>query len=146
MDMDSNSKYVPKNLLPEVFEFSIDESFHPGCPVKWLPDLQVLEIGYQPFAKHVKVSAAQWQIFWLTLNHVKVWRWDEHYSPDCIVCDGTSWNLKIKYRGKEIESSGSNAYPESPELDFSKDSQFSIFLAAVNMLAGTNFSSKKFTD
>ena len=138
--MDSNSKPVPKNLLPEVFEFTFSESFHPGCPVKWLPDLQVLEIGYQPFAKQVKVSAAQWRIFWLTLNHVKVWRWDEVYSPDCIVCDGTSWNLKIKYRGKEIESSGSNAYPEASELDFSDNSQFGIFLAAVDVLAGTNFS------
>ena len=96
-------------------------------------------------AKHVKVTAAQWRIFWLVLNHVKVWRWDEDYC-DPTILDGTSWSLKIKYRRKEIESSGSNAYPESPELDFSKDSQFSIFLAAVDMLAGTNFSSKKFTD
>jgi hypothetical protein len=137
--MDSNSRPVPKKLLPEVFEFSIDESFHPGCPVKWLPDLQVLEIGYGFDAKHVKVTAAQWRIFWLTLNHVKVWRWDEHYSPDCIFCDGTSWNLKIKYRGKEIESSGSNAYPGSSELYFDTNSEFGLFLDAVNKLAGTNY-------
>jgi len=140
MDMDSNSKPIPNDLLPEVFEFSIGEALYIDCQVRWLPDLQVLAIGYESDAKHVKVTAAQWRVFWITLNHAKVWRWDEEYSPDCIVCDGTSWNLKIKYRGKEIESSGSNAYPEASELDFSDNSQFGIFLAAVDVLAGTNFS------
>ena len=139
MEMDSNSRPVPKNLLPEVFEFTFNESFHPGCPVRWLPDLQVLAIGHDSDAKHVKVTAAQWRIFWLVLNHVKVWRWDEVYSPDCIVCDGKSWNLKIKYRGKEIESSGSNAYPGSSGLGFDTKSQFGVFLDAVNMLAGTDY-------
>jgi hypothetical protein len=137
--MDSNSKPIPKDLLPEVFEFSIGEHFYLNYPLRWLPDLQVLANGYQPFAKHVKVSAAQWRIFWLTLNHVKVWRWDEVYSPDCIVCDGKSWNLKIKYRGKEIESSGSNAYPGSSRLGFDTKSQFGVFLDAVNILAGTDY-------
>jgi hypothetical protein len=137
--MDSNSYPVPKDLLPDVLDFTIYDGCHNIYSIRWLPDLQVLEIGYGFDAKHVKVTAAQWRIFWLTLNHVKVWRWDEHYSPDCIVCDGTSWNLKIKYRGKEIESSGSNAYPESSELDFSDNSQFGLFISAVNMLAGTDY-------
>lgn len=143
--MDSDSNPAPNKLLPEVFEFSIDEAFYHNCPVRWLPHLQVLEIGYGSDARHVKVTVAQWRIFWLVLNHVKVWRWDEHYS-DSFTLDGTSWNLKIKYRRKVVESRGCNAYPESSELDFSKNSQFNIFLAAVDMLAGTNFSSMKFRD
>jgi hypothetical protein len=138
MDMDSNSKPIPKDLLPEVFEFSIGEALYIDCPVRWLPDLQVLAIGYGSDAKHVKVTDSQWRIFWLALNHVQVWRWDANYS-DPFTLDGTSWNLKIKYRRKEIVSRGSNAYPESSGIDFSDNSQFSLFLDAVNMLAGTNY-------
>ena len=137
--MDSNSYPVPKDLLPDVLDFTIYDGCHNIYSIRWLPDLQVLEIGYGFDAKHVKVTAAQWRIFWLVLNHVKVWRWDEVYSPDCIVSDGRAWNLKIKYRGEEIESSGSNAYPESSELDFSDNSQFGLFISAVNMLAGTDY-------
>ena len=138
--MDSDSNPAPNKLLPEVFEFSIGAAIYHGCPVRWLPDLQVLEIGYEDDAKHVKVTAAQWRIFWLVLKHVKVWHWDEHYSPDCIVCDGTTWNLKIMYSGKEIESSGDNAYPGTKDIDFNADCDFGIFLAAVDIIAGTNFS------
>lgn len=136
--MDSDSNPVPKNLLPEVFEFSIDEPFDPGCPVRWLPDLQVLANGYQPDARHVKVTAVKWRIFWHTLNHVGVWRWNQDYC-DPTILDGTSWHLSIKYRGKEIKSSGSNAYPGSSELYFDTNSEFGLFLDAVNKLARTNY-------
>jgi len=138
MDMDSNSKPIPNDLLPEVFEFSIGEALYIDCPVRWLPDLQVLAIGYQPDARHVKVTAAQWRVFWNTLNRVGVWRWNHEYC-DPTILDGTSWHLSIKYNGKEINSIGSNAYPGSPEMYFDTNSEFGLFLDAVNKLAGTNY-------
>ena len=140
--MDSYSDFapVPKDLLPDVLDFTI----YDGClniySIRWLLNLQVLELGEGPDIKHVQVSAAQWRIFWVTLNHLKLWHWDKQYSPDFTICDGMSWNLKIQYRAKQIESSGDNAYPGTKDTDFNADCDFGIFLAAVDVLAGTNFS------
>ena len=138
--MDSNSYPVPKNLLPDVLDFTIYDGCHNIYSIRWLPDLQVLELGEVPDAKHVQVSAAQWRIFWVTLNYLKLWHWHKLYAHDFPICDGTMWNLKIKYRAEQIESSGDNAYPGTNDIDFTADCDFGIFLAAVDVLAGTDFS------
>ncbi|NLG85038.1 MAG: hypothetical protein GX493_10630 [Firmicutes bacterium] len=61
-----------------------------------------------------------------------VWDWrPEYYTP---ACDGTSWSVKIRYRDREIESSGSNGYPGSEGADGSEE--FEELLAAVRGLLG----------
>ena len=137
--MGSNSNSVPKDLLPEVFEFTLQQSVLRRLDVKWLTELQVLESDYGNVAIHTKVSTDRWHAFWEALNHLNVWNWQPDYH-NSIVLDNhaTVWSLKIKYHGKLLESGGFNAFPSENIPDLEPDEQFEFFVFAVNMLAGTD--------
>jgi len=156
MNMKNNIKTVPKSLLPTVFEFSIGPDICHNYHVTWLPDHEMLELrlmGFgnigeidpgsdDPYLKHVKVTASQWRVFWAMLNYIKAWSWEQSYW-NADVLDGTSWRLKIKYRSKNLESHGTNAYPESEELDLKSDSSFELFIDALNILLGDDYIPEK---
>ena len=64
--MNSDSNPVSENLLPDLFEFTLQRS-HVDKPreiqrteFKWLSELQVLQLDYGIIATHSKVSAEQW--------------------------------------------------------------------------------------
>jgi hypothetical protein len=141
MDSKPNLNRVPKGLLPDVFEFSVEYAQATEYSVRWLPGHQLLEIVDGSCVKQHMVSKAQWSIFWFVLKHVKVWKWDLSYCNDEIL-DGVSWHLNIKYRSKQIESYGLNAYP-GVDGCYTANNDFGMFIALVNMLAATSFTPPK---
>ncbi len=57
----------------------------------------------------------QWLAFWKRAHQIQVWSWKTSYDPQDIgkvVFDGASWHLVLKYRGREIDTGGSNAGPK----------------------------------
>ena len=83
-------------------------------------------------------SSAAWHDFRAALNALKVWRWEEYYSPTSLVYDGTQWRLRIKYAGAAVASDGSNEYPDfegRPSGSQEPSAAFDSLLAAIRKIA-----------
>ena len=82
-------------------------------------------------------TAEAWRSFWSAANAVGVNRWRSEYRADDIV-DGLGWNLRLATSTREINSWGSNAYPDASGKPHKGDmtAEFSAFLAALDQLAG----------
>lgn len=73
----------------------------------------------------IKPTVEQWAAFQAVLEEIRAWEWKKSYAT-AQVKDGTHWSVTMAFRGRKIESTGSNAYPP----DFDK------YLAAVKALLG----------
>ena len=143
-----NHNSVPENLLPSVLEFSlrrqvVDTEVVERYDVRWLSELQVLETDYGLMAIHTKVSIERWRLFWEALSHVNVWEWEASYSNPLVIDDFVeSWNLRIQYQGKVLESVGYNSFPGLSDPDSDTNDKFGFFIAALDLLAGKDLLSK----
>ena len=80
-------------------------------------------------------DSGAWVRFWKVVEDAGVWRWEKNYeNPE--ILDGTQWFLKLKYQGRGIKSSGSNAFPGSQEPDFSETCEFGQFIKGLRELTG----------
>ena len=143
--MNSDPNPVPKNLLPDLFEFTLQRSLVDKpreiqtTKFKWLSELQVLELDYGTIAIHSKVSAEQWRIFWDVLSIIKLWKWKSSYINPLLLDDYViTWDLKIKYNGIVLESAGYNAFPGDDSSDPEENEQFDKFVFAVRKLRGVD--------
>jgi len=141
--MNSDPNPVPKNLLPDLFEFTLQRSLVDKpreiqtTKFEWLSELQVLELDYGTIAIHSKVSAEQWRIFWDVLGNIKLWKWKSSYNNPLLLDDYViTWDLKIKYNGIVLESAGYNAFPGDDSSDPEENEQFDKFVFAVRKLRG----------
>jgi hypothetical protein len=60
----------------------------------------------------------EWKIFEISLDACGVWDWKGYYGPERgepPLCDGTPWNIWIRWGSKVKRSSGSGEFPESFE-------------------------------
>jgi len=90
--------------------------------------------------KAVTPTEEQWRQFWQKMDQVRLWQWSREYV-NREVLDGTQWNVRIKYDGKSLVASGSNAYPLETDVAQSNNSPeaslpFNQFLQAVSKLIG----------
>ena len=143
--MNSDPNPVPKNLLPDLFEFTLQRSLVDKpreiqtTKFEWLSELQVLELDYGTIAIHSKVSAEQWRIFWDVLGIIKLWKWKSSYINPLLLDDYViTWDLKIKYNGIVLESAGYNAFPGDDSSDPEENEQFDKFVFAVRKLRGVD--------
>jgi hypothetical protein len=78
-----------------------------------------------------------WRSFWAAMDRIDVWNWKKNYEPEGMtVLDGTQWHLELRHNGRTIRTKGDNAYPGGYNCDFSADSAFGQFLAALGELTG----------
>lgn len=59
----------------------------------------------------VQPSPSDWQRFRQSVDKLAVWDWQADYQPDDLVMDGTGWEISLAWGGREVESTGSNAFP-----------------------------------
>jgi hypothetical protein len=73
--------------------------------------------------------------FWNTVDRLGVWGWDEAYelSGDISVCDGFQWSLTLAHQGKNLNSEGDNAYPDTQVYD-EESPVFRAFCRAISRL------------
>ena len=117
------------NRLPSVFRAGIGgytgDSFaleFDGDTLSYTPS----GYGFEERASSVVVPTLdEWGAFRRTLDRIGTWNWDHRYE-EVGVCDGTSWSVEIRWGDRELDSSGSNAYPP----------KFDGFLKAVRKLLG----------
>ena len=76
------------------------------------------------------VSRADWDTFWLALQKDKIDGWKAFYIDEGTK-DGIHWGVKIHWDSLKLDSSGSNAFPDT----------FSDFETAVACLVGKKFTS-----
>lgn len=86
--------------------------------------------------EELEVTEADWAEFRAALDCVDAWGWKKSYFSE--ECDGTGWDLHLKYEDRAIKCHGRNSAPEeNGEEKFPETSKlFGRYLAAVSQLAG----------
>ena len=133
---------IPNDFLPQRFDVFIGgymgTSYHVEMQDKCLI-YQMFDIGYE-LKENQKIipTTQQWAKFWNRINNLKIWDWETNY-PNPGICDGTQWKINILYNEKQLETSGDNNYPNSP--DGLPGKEFVSFLEALRtLLGGVSFS------
>lgn len=138
---------LPREGAPDELRFSIG-GFGTGTTIVELDDegLAVTRIPWdrEPGVTIVPVrvvpSAQAWSDFWAAAEKAGVRRWRAQYVAEGVV-DGAGWSLSIRSGDVVIDSSGSNAWPDSRGREHERDipADFLAFLEAVGTLAGQDF-------
>lgn len=133
-------------IIPKLFKFRYGGSVDPYSFNIKIENSKIV-FAYDSFPpgyydKYFIPSEEEWKKFWDKMDNIKVWNWKDNYdSPDFVVLDGTSWNLKIELGDKKVESSGSNYYPGEniEEIVPDQSESFKKFLNALRSLIGFKF-------
>jgi hypothetical protein len=134
---------LPREGVPDAFEFSRGGYGTGSRGVEVRGDTVVFRRvpweGDVPFtvdSVRVVPTAEAWRAFWDAVGEAGVHRWRSRYAADVI--DGAGWSLRIVAGGREIESHGSNAYPDRLGREHEVDStpDFEAFADAVGALVG----------
>ena len=81
-------------------------------------------------------SAADWQIFWETIEELGVWQWQRRYDTPGIL-DGTDWSLTLRYEKQRLRTSGCNGYPQAKGAGSTYErSGLEAFVQALGRLTG----------
>ncbi len=105
------------NLTPDALEAFIGGYLGMSYAVAWEAGKLVYRCygyGYAPETEESLVPIpADWAAFWATIEQVGVWGWEERYEPPpgVLILDGTGWSLTLRYGGRFLRSSGTNAFP-----------------------------------
>ena len=68
--------------------------------------------SYQEFPDVIVPSSSGLAEFSRSLDELNVWEWKKYYSNSNIM-DGVQWSLTIRTDSKELDSGGSNDFPEN---------------------------------
>lgn len=131
---------------PTVLEFSIGGFGAPSRQIELRGDTIVAR--RRPFiwvpngptdSVRVVPTAEQWRAFWAAADEAGLQRWHTDYNAENIV-DGEGWTIRIASVGREINSSGSNAYPDrnGREHEAQPTAEWNAFKTALNVLAGVS--------
>ena len=117
-------------------------------PAAGLSDVPGKGVARAPLALARRVSAvirspsrAPGRRFCESMDEIGVWGWGARYEPGkrfepvSVVRDGTHWSLTLACAGRQVESSGDTAGPQSRDLDESRD--FGRFCEAISRLLGS---------
>ncbi len=100
---------MPKSFMPDLFEFSmLDLLDFNEISLIWEEDALIFYRGDKE--KAYTPSREKWGNFWLKLNELNIWNWENEYV-DKNILDGETWSLTIIYQENELNSTGTNAYP-----------------------------------
>ena len=68
--------------------------------------------SYQEFPDIIVPSSSELADFSKSLDELNAWEWKKYYSNSNIM-DGVQWSLFIRTDSKELDSGGSNDFPEN---------------------------------
>ncbi len=130
------TKYLPKKLN---FQWFVCLDFKINIKIEYNKENLILweDIFFSDKSSHgkkIKPSSEEWANFWLKLDELYIWKWNESYTQydtNYITFDGSSWSLNIIYGSKSIETIGFNAYPKN----------FIEFVVALETLIQNNLNS-----
>lgn len=135
---------LPQAGAPDVLEFSIggygaggrgislrgDTVMMWRTPPVWTPNMVIDSVRVVP-------TPEAWRAFWLATNHAGVNQWRAQYDAPGIA-DGLGWNVRIVAGGRQINSFGSNAYPDRSGRKHEGEitNEFQVFVTALGDLVG----------
>jgi len=131
---------------PAALEFSIGGFFAASRQFELRGDTLVArrhQAGWQPGGQvdsvRVVPSADAWRAFWNAANAAGVQKWRPEYNAEGVQ-DGLGWSIRVVGGGREINSWGSNAYPDRDghEHELDMPSEFQDFTHALNVLVGVS--------
>ena len=123
-----------KDLLPQIFFISIGGYTGSSYQVELKNGKLIYTLfgyGYEKEGEKIfEPTSEQWEKCLKVADEIHIWKWKKRYD-DPNMTDGTSWRVNIKINEKEIDSSGSNAFPDGDG--------FGIFISAVKQLINNEF-------
>ena len=98
-------------------------------PFSWVPNGPTDSVRVVP-------TAEQWRAFWAAGEAAGVQRWHAQYTANRIA-DGEGWSVRIAAGSREINSLGSNAYPDrnGGEHEGDTTAEWRAFKTSLNVLA-----------
>jgi len=99
-------------------------------PFNWVP-------GGPTDSVRVVPSAEAWRAFWNAADDAGVQKWHPEYEAEGVL-DGEGWSIRLASDRREINSWGSNAYPDrnGREHELEVPAEFQAFKSALNALVG----------
>ena len=123
-----------KKRIPEYLFISVGGHYGPSYQLDFKKGKLIYTLIHddqENLSTHmINPTSKQWQRFWGEIDAIGVWNWKSRYDIPSIM-DGTSWRVEIEHNGKNVTSSGSNAFPGE-----TADKSFNPFLIAVRELIG----------
>ena len=80
-------------------------------------------------AEIITISNLQLFFFLNHLKRVKLSEWNEYYSNEMEILDGTQWNVSFDMNGRTYNCSGDNNFPR----------EWTLFCRAINRLVKHNY-------
>lgn len=101
-------------------------------PYTWAP-------GGPTDSVRVVPTAEEWRAFWAAADDAGVQRWHTEYNAEQIA-DGEGWSIRLGSGLREINSWGSNAYPDrnGREHEAEQTAEWRAFKTSLNVLAGVS--------
>ena len=135
---------LPQAGAPDVLEFSIGGFGGGGSAVLLRGDTVIMWRTPPVWTANMVIDSARvvptqdaWRAFWSATKHAGVDQWRAQYNANGIV-DGLGWNMRIVAGGRQINSFGSNAYPDrfGRQHDGDVTDEFQAFVTALGDLTG----------
>lgn len=135
---------LPHDGAPTALEFSIGGYGGGGSRVTLVGDTVVmfrLSPAWTPGTPidtvRVVPDSVAWRAFWSATKQAGTDRWGGQYNANGIA-DGLGWDLSLAAGGRQVVSSGSNAYPDRSGKKHEGDvtDEFRVFVAALSDLVG----------
>jgi hypothetical protein len=106
--------------------------------VKWNPDAECVEVC-RPYDEVSRLTRCptrlQWKVFWLILEHINAWKWNQVYAPEgALSCDNHFWSLVVAKDGRYVNTCGYEAYPGTSERGYEDGSPFDLLRTAFEIL------------
>jgi len=116
---------------PEAFEAHVGNGMEGYFDVRLVGDVVEWRFDRRdaPEAATRTPTAEEWAAFRQALDEADVWSWSPDGYEDDSVADGDYWGVTVRWGGRELVSSGANAFPPG----------YRTFLRAVSRLAGQRF-------
>lgn len=103
-----------QDMIPEKFVVEYGSIIYPKerFSVKLQNNCLIYQEGnIDGISEPITPSENQWEDFWHKMEDMGLWEWNEHYDLCCF--DGTQWKVQISIEDMEIESAGTNDFPDS---------------------------------
>ena len=102
-------------FIPDKFVFKYGPALYPheGFSITLNKENLVYKDGHivNIAEKSLIPTQKQWINFWDALEEIGLWNWNEKYELCCL--DGIKWSIQISLKDCEVESEGSNDFPDS---------------------------------
>lgn len=102
---------MKNNYLPELFEINYKHETEGTKSIKLMNNTLLVNDPNPELIDINQIKEEKWIQFWEDVEKLGLWDLEEEYMG-CTLEGGFTWNIKIQYQNKELNSYGANIEPK----------------------------------